>query len=211
MKLIKVAIIAECLWQEALANLINPSGDVVVVASTNQVEDLVAKIDSAPDIVLIDFDSPQVRDGETVKMVKDAFSNVAVIGVASRIIPVCLISTLEAGVGGCLLKTCSAEQLVRAIRDVLNNEAIIDLMALQLALRQLIKLRKQVSPDKQLTSQEMKIVKLTAEGLNGKEIAQRLSISERTVSSHFRNIFGKLEVDSRLEAVLYAARSGWVS
>jgi len=212
MESVKVAIVAERLWQEALANLIKPDTDLMVATSVDRTEDIVAEPVSTPDVVLIDFDSPQIKGEECIIMVKNTFPEAVVIGVASRITPVRLVSMIEAGIAGALLKTCTAEQIIRAIKHALSGQAVIELRVLQSAIQQLIKLPKQlVNGDGELTAQELKIIQLTARGLCNKEVAKHLSISERTVCSHFRNIFEKFEIHSRLEAVLLAQKSGWIS
>ena len=184
----------------------------MVTVSVERVEDLPTHVESAPDIVLLDFDSSHLRSGESIRRAKDAFPNIAVIVIASRIIPLCLIYALQAGMDGCLLKTCSGEQLVRAIHAAVNGETIINSVALQLTVQQLTRLALSGVPDQvHLTAQELTVIKVAAEGLSNKEIARRLSISHRTVCTHFQNIFTKLKVDSRLKAVLYALRSGWIS
>jgi DNA-binding NarL/FixJ family response regulator len=118
-------------------------------------------------------------------------------------------SALQAGANGYMLKTAEPEELVRAVHDVCEGQAVLDS---RLSLQTLL------SPsdgDKAaavvaLTQREIELLHLVAQGFTNKAIAAQLSISDRTVQAHLANIFGKLNAKSRTDAVMIAIRNHWV-
>jgi DNA-binding NarL/FixJ family response regulator len=122
------------------------------------------------------------------------------------------IALLEAGAGGCILKSDRPEELARGVRGVAAGELPI---SSSIARKLLEKGRQGLSPGDVLTEREREILDLLTAGLPNKEIAQRLYLSVRTVEVHLRNVYSKLGVRSRLEAVTYSlghgppASGGW--
>jgi NarL family two-component system response regulator LiaR len=119
-----------------------------------------------------------------------------------------IFAALEAGALGCMLKDSSPAELVRAIRDVYRG----DLSLHPAIARRLLSKRDQSSesapaPDA-LTEREIEVVKLMAQGLSNRDIAEALVISEQTVRGHVTNILGKLQLVNRTQVVLYALRTG---
>ncbi len=115
---------------------------------------------------------------------------------------------LEAGATGCILETALVEELLSAIRQVARGETflpppIVRLLTSSAAARQ----RQTPSEVEPLTEREREVLKLLAQGLNNKDIAQNLYLSVRTVEGHLANIYGKLHLRSRTEAALWAARN----
>ncbi len=122
-----------------------------------------------------------------------------------------ILKILEAGAAGYMTKTTLGERLVRAIRSVMDGDSVLsdDVM------NQLLKhaLRYPVEhpiPDirSKLSIRELQIFKLAAKGLKSKEIAQELNLNLRTIKGYLANIYAKLNVSSRTEAVIVGLRSG---
>ena len=121
-----------------------------------------------------------------------------------------ILASLEAGAAGYLLKNVSLRDLISAVRSVHAGKGVFDLKATSKILRRL-------APGKgeerrglgELHRRELEVLKLAGKGMSNKEIAAELSISERTVQTHLTNIFRKLEVGSRTEAVLHGLKEGW--
>ena len=116
-------------------------------------------------------------------------------------------SWLKVGAAGCLLETASVEELLSAIRQVARGEMFLS----PPIIRQLVSsaaAHQEVSQAlvKPLTEREREVLELLAQGLNNKDIAQKLYLSVRTVEGHLANIYGKLHVKTRTEAALWAAR-----
>ena len=129
-----------------------------------------------------------------------------------------VFSLLEAGASGYLLKTAPVSDLVKAIRQVREGESPLDpAIARKVVLHMSGKrpatatVVDRAAPAEELTARELEVLRLLAQGLNNSAIAEMLSISDRTVQAHLTNIFAKMHVTSRLEAVLAGIRRGWLS
>ena len=122
-----------------------------------------------------------------------------------------LYEAIKAGANGYLLKEISIEEVADAIRAVVQGQSLISpSMASKLLseFNTLVKRaeEKQQFPAPRLTDRELEVLKLVAQGMSNREIAEDLYISENTVKNHVRNILEKLHLHSRMEAVLYAMR-----
>jgi NarL family two-component system response regulator LiaR len=117
-----------------------------------------------------------------------------------------ILSAIEAGALGYLLKDSSPQDLVRAIREVHRGESALHPKVAQ---RLVSQLREPEEPAREeLTERERKVLELIAKGLSNREIARELSISEPTVRTHVSNILRKLHLKSRTQAALYALKEG---
>ena len=120
---------------------------------------------------------------------------------------------MEAGAHGYLLKTARPSEVVQAVRKIHSGETVLDpAIAVKVARfwAQSRNSNKQ-GPVQKLSTREMEVLDFAAKGFRNKVIADKLSISIRTVEGHFNNIFVKLGVGSRMEAVLYAISQGLVT
>jgi DNA-binding NarL/FixJ family response regulator len=120
-----------------------------------------------------------------------------------------VFAAMDAGASGYLLKTAHGDELVSAIRAIARGEVVLQAAIASKFLRSNGNLR---GPNLQerLTEREMEILRLAAQGLRNQEIADRLSLSQRTIEGHLSHVFSKLNVGSRTEAILHAAAHGWV-
>jgi DNA-binding NarL/FixJ family response regulator len=123
-----------------------------------------------------------------------------------------VFASLKAGAAGYLLKSTGGEELVRAIKAVHKGEPALDP---QIAKKVVNYFRLQEKAPgleagyEQLSAREITIIKLAAKGLTNKDIAKNLHLSYRTIEGHMRDIFNKLGVGSRTEAVLHGLKMGW--
>jgi DNA-binding NarL/FixJ family response regulator len=120
-----------------------------------------------------------------------------------------LYETVKNGASGYLLKDSSIEEVAQAIRVVNEGQSLISpSMAVKLIdeFKQMSKPDKQQSTALKLTERELEVLRLVARGLNNREVAKELFISENTVKNHVRNILEKLQLHSRMEAVMYAMK-----
>jgi len=129
-----------------------------------------------------------------------------------------IFSLLQAGASGYLLKTAPVSALIKAIHQVHDGESPLDpAIARKVVLRMSGREQTPVAVQdaktdiEELTARELEVLKLLAQGLSNNAIAQALSISDRTVQAHLTNIFAKMHVSSRLEAVLIAIRRDWLT
>jgi two-component system NarL family response regulator len=120
-----------------------------------------------------------------------------------------LYESVKNGASGYLLKDSSIEEVAQAIRVVNEGQSLISpSMAVKLIdeFKQMSKPEREQGPALRLTDRELEVLRLVAKGLNNREVAKELFISENTVKNHVRNILEKLQLHSRMEAVMYAMR-----
>lgn len=171
-----------------------------------------------PDVVLMDVGMPGVSGPEATRRIRSAYPDTQVIMLTVSDRDEDLFASVKAGARGYLLKNAETTELIEAICRVHAGEAVV---APALAVRlleefgalaeQATAASESVEPavDK-LTEREVEVLRLVAQGLGNKEIADRLSLSEHTVKSHLRHILDKLHLRSRAHAAAYAVRAGLV-
>lgn len=159
-----------------------------------------------PDVVLMDLLMP-VMDGITaIGKIRQAQPDVEVIALTSVLEDASVVGAVKAGAIGYLLKNTESNELRRAIRAAAQGQVQL---APEAAARLMAGLR-QPEQSESLTDRETDVLKLIAAGKSNKEVAAALSIAERTVKTHVSSIMGKLDVQSRTQAALYAVRAGIV-
>jgi NarL family two-component system response regulator LiaR len=185
---------------------LDPELEVIGEAS-NGAEALQLAGELQPDVVLMDLLMP-VMDGITaIGKIRQQYPDVEVLALTSVLEDASVVGAIRAGAIGYLLKDTQADELRRAIKAAAEGQVQL---APQAAARLLREVRMPESPET-LTDRETEVLKLLAEGQANKEIARSLTIGEKTVKTHVSNILGKLGVQSRTQAALYAVRIGLVS
>jgi NarL family two-component system response regulator LiaR len=163
-----------------------------------------------PDVVVMDIAMPKLNGIEATRRIKQDFPMISVLVLSAYGYSPYVFSALDAGAAGYLLKNVPLRELLNAIRAVRIGEAVLDREIADKVLRNLVKGRQGGGGKRtQLNPREMEVLGLGAKGLTNDEIADKLTLSPRTVQTHFTHIFNKLGVASRLEAILYALREGW--
>jgi DNA-binding NarL/FixJ family response regulator len=171
-----------------------------------------------PHVVVMDVRMPKMSGVEATRRIKQELPEVAVLVLTAHDDDEYVFALLQAGANGYLLKTAEMEELVKAIRAVAAGQSALDpvitgkVVAQFASGRSLPDVLANVKDEYEgLTEREMEILRLVGKGLTNKDIGQKLYISDRTVQAHLSNIFSKLGVNSRTEAVMYAVRRGWIS
>jgi DNA-binding NarL/FixJ family response regulator len=167
-----------------------------------------------PDVVLMDVAMPNVNGVAATREIKRELPGTAVLALSAYDDDPYVFALLEAGAAGYLLKNVRGNQLVAAVRAVREGESVVDQSIEQKVLRRAAGRGSGAGlapPAEHLTPREVEVLRLAARGLSNKEIAHQLVISTRTVQVHLANVFQKLEVGSRTEAVLHAMRAGIIS
>ena len=167
-----------------------------------------------PDVAVIDVAMPKLSGIEATKQIKANCPDTAVLIVSAYNNEPYVISAIEGGAAGYLLKNVRVRELSAAIRALHEGEMVLDSSAARRVFNRLASSKGQVITGEssyQLYQRELEVLKLAAKGMSNKEIAQELTISVRTVQTHLVNIFAKLNVNSRTEAVLHALREGWLT
>jgi DNA-binding NarL/FixJ family response regulator len=202
--------------REGMADLLmqRPNMEIVGQASTGQQAVELAHI-LRPDVVLMDIGMPDLSGIEATRQIRALLPDVKVLIFSGFDEEHYVNSALKVGASGFLLKTSTADQVARAIENIVNGTVessshsgrggqLQDSMAFEQEEH-----RTNTKPaDYELTDREMGVLRLLALGLTNRNIAKTLSISDRTVQAHLTHIFAKMHVASRLDAVLKAIRDG---
>lgn len=165
--------------------------------------------DCSPDVVLLDVRMPGMSGLETCAAVRTLTSDTRIIMLTSSDDESDLYASVKAGASGYLLKDASIDEVADAVRLVADGQSLINpAMAAKLLeeFKQISQARPEEPPGPRLTSRELEVLREVARGLNNRQIASELYISENTVKNHIRNILEKLQLHSRVEAVMYAVR-----
>lgn len=197
--------------REGLKQLLELEGDIQVVAEAGNGEECLKVIEKKkPDVVLLDINMP-VMNGlkmlETLRNSKNRKQKVLILTIHNEI--EYLMKAVDIGVEGYVLKDAESSVLKKAICTVHSGEKYIDFSMVPM-LNEKIAQEKEKVEDEKLTRREIEVLKLLAEGLFNKEIAYKLSISEKTVKNHVSNIFKKIGVFDRTQAAVYAIKNNIV-
>ncbi len=202
------------LLREGTRKLLQQEPDLDVVGEAGDGEEAIRLAEAlVPDVALMDIVMPKVTGIEATRRIKEVSPSTAVLILTAYEDDRYIIGLLEAGAAGYLLKSSRAADLVGAIRAVAAGEAVL-LPAV--TARLLVRAARSgdgfgwTKGSEQLTDRELEVLRLAAKGLGNKEIARQLALSVPTVKAHLVNVFNKMGVGSRTEAVLYAVRRGWV-
>jgi NarL family two-component system response regulator LiaR len=170
-----------------------------------------------PDIVIMDVRMPVLSGLEATRQIQESLPDVRVLVLTAHDDDQYVFSLLEAGASGYLLKTAPINDLVKAIRQVMAGESPLDPA---IARKVVVRATRLGEPGGRegdsgngdiLTPRELEILRLLVQGLSNRRISDTLFISDRTVQAHLTNIFAKMQVSSRLEAVLKGIRRGWLT
>ena len=156
-----------------------------------------------PEIVLMDLRMPEMDGVTALREIKASNPQIQVLVLTTYDSDADILPAIEAGASGYLLKDSSREELYTAIRATARGETVL---APAVAARLVGRMR--APAEEQLSSRELEVLQLVAEGDSNSEIASRLHISQATVKSHLIHIFGKLGVSDRTAAVTVALRRG---
>jgi two-component system NarL family response regulator len=207
------------LFRKGIRKMLEAEEDMKVVgeASTGQ-EALEQARALLPDVILMDIKMPdpssgsgQALDGvEATRTLRREMPHVGIIFCTMFADDEFVLAGLKAGGRGYILKDADPETMLRAIRAVAHGESLLSPAIAQKVLRQFAAVSGAEPFCDDLTEREREVLTLIGKGCSNKEIALQLSLSEKTVKNHIANIFSKLHVYDRTQAVLYAIRKGLV-
>ena len=161
-----------------------------------------------PDVILLDMIMPSKDGLEAIREIKAENPEARILVLTSFSDDDKVFAAIKAGALGYLLKDSSPQQLLQAIQDVYQGQSSLHpTIALKL-IRELNQPPDLPPTEEPLTEREVETLRLVAQGLTNQEIAENMSISERTVGKHVSNVLEKLHLANRTQAALYALRKG---
>ncbi len=203
------------LVRQGTRQLLEREADLEVVAEAGDGEEAVRLAQMyTPDVVVMDLAMPVLNGIEATKRIKASNPRISVLALTAYDDDPYIFALLEAGGAGYLLKNVSVDELVKAIRAVAVGEAVLHPAIARRVVSRFApaaEVRPAAGALEQLTERETEVLRLAARGLKNQDIAHELSVSVRTVQTHLGNIFNKMGVGSRTEAVIEALRRGWLS
>lgn len=212
---IKVLIADDhALLRESMRNLIDCQDDMEVVGEACDGEEAVRiSSDLKPDIAVMDIVMPKLTGIEASKKIKKVSPSTAILILTAYDDIQYVLGLLEAGAAGYLLKSARGHDVVAAIRAVRAGESVLHpSIIIKLLKRESgLPIASESSKLKEnLSERELEVLRLAATSMSNKEIARTLSVTVRTVKAHLSNIFAKMNVASRTEAILSGVREGWL-
>jgi len=199
--------------RKGIREFLEEAGDVEVVAEADDGAQALRLIEAhQPDVAVLDIRMPTMTGVEAARQVKDRFPQVRVLILTAYDDDPYVFALLQAGADGYVLKTASGDELVRAVRTVHRGESALSPEIATKVVRQAVSGRPEGAADQieTLTERELDVLRLAARGLTNRAIGHELGISHRTVQGHLQSVYGKLDVNSRTEAVTEALRRGWI-
>lgn len=200
------------LIREGLKQLLELEGDISVVAQAGNGQEAIEKtLEYKPDILILDINMPEINGIDVLRRLKDVGANTKVIILTIHDDKEYLFATMKIGADGYILKDSDANSLIRAIRDVNSGRTYIQPNLAKMMVDELNYKDEEsngmLKKIRSLTKREYEVLTLIAEGLNNKDIADKLFISEKTVKNHVSSIFKKIGVNDRIQAAIFAFKN----
>lgn len=197
------------LFRDGIVSLLEAAGFDVVGQVGNGQETIHEAQRLKPDVILMDISMPEMNGLTALRRLREELPDVHVVMLTVSDDDADLLEAIQAGASGYLLKSLSAEMFLDLLHGLERGEAAISGQTTARLLKGIgAQTRSKREPYDSLTSRELGLLHLVAEGLSNRAIAQELTISENTVKYHMKNIFQKLQAQNRTEAVTIALQAG---
>ena len=201
--------------RQGIREIIQREEDIEIVGEVGDGEEAVQAAEQLePDVILMDIAMPKLNGIEASRRIKKAHPSISILVLTAYDNEEFIFALLEAGAAGYLLKNVQGSQLLNAIRAVYDGESVLHPTIAKKVLSRLpLGREKRLKEEKggPLTERELEVLRLGAEGLANKQIAAELLLGERTVQTHWRNIFNKMGISSRTEAIMHGLSRGWIT
>ncbi|MGA3153397.1 MAG: response regulator [Streptosporangiaceae bacterium] len=203
------------LFRRGLEMVLEAEPDIELVGEASDGEEAVEKAgESLPEVILMDIRMPRTSGIEACRALKELVPSTKIVMLTISDEEEDLFEAIRAGASGYLLKDIPLDEVADTVRAVNGGQSLINPSMAGKLLTEFATLarrddddsRPQQVPAPKLTDREMQVLKLVARGMNNRDIAKELFISENTVKNHVRNILEKLQIHSRMEAVMVAVR-----
>jgi len=193
-----------------IRQLLEGAGDLEVVAEAGDGEEAQSLIqEHQPDVAVLDIQMPKASGIDVTRWARTHHPAVGILILTAYDDDPYVMAVLQAGANGYVLKTASADELIRAVRDVNDGRSALGPAITRKLMANLFK-KPERSAVEPLTERELEVLGLAAKGFTNKAIGVQLGISDRTVQGHLAHIFAKLQANSRTEAVMRAVSLGWI-
>ena len=216
---IRVLVVDDhALFRRGLEMVLAEESDIELVGEASDGAEAVAKAGEAlPDVVLMDIRMPKSSGIEACRAMKEVAPSAKIVMLTISDEEEDLFEAIRAGASGYLLKDIPYDEVADVVRAVHGGQSLINPSMAAKLLTEFAALAKrdgeeraQEVPAPKLTDREMEVLRLVARGMNNRDIAKELFISENTVKNHVRNILEKLQIHSRMEAVMIAVRENLI-
>ena len=199
------------LVREGMQHLFGARSNMTVVgAAADGAEALEIVERLRPDVLVLDIRMPKVSGIEVARRTREISSGTNILAMSAYDDEEYILALMEAGAAGYLLKTTSSSQLVDAVERICEGESVLH----PTIARKVARLWARTGADERraagrLTGRELQVLELAATGLRNKAIGEELGISVRSVEAHLHGVYSKLNVSSRVQAVLHAVACGF--
>lgn len=191
--------------RRGIRDFLTEAGDIIVVAEAeNGLQALEFIRQHHPDVAVLDIQMPGCNGIEVARQLRAEGTTMGILILTAFDDPPYIRAALEIGANGYVLKSSEADEIVGAVRATYEGQQTLDARLSQVAIDT------QPATVITLTEREQDVLKLAAQGLTNKSIGFKLSISDRTVQEHLANVYGKLGVANRTEAVTKAVNFGLI-
>jgi DNA-binding NarL/FixJ family response regulator len=200
--------------RKGIREFLEEEDDIQVVAeATTGVAAIAATLEHEPDVTILDIQMPEMTGIEAARQIKEKVPEVRILVLTAYDDDPYIFATLQAGASGYVLKSAPSAELVRAVRAIAQGESALDPAITAKVMAQLASGKPAGAQEavEGLSERELDVLRLAAKGQTNRAIGRKLNISDRTVQGHLANIFGKLNVNTRTEAVLLAMKQGWLT
>ena len=203
------------LFGKGIRNIVEQMGGLTVVGEAATGQEVVTQArELVPDVILMDIQMPVISGIESTRQILQENPHIGVILVTMFDDPESVFSGMRAGARGYVLKEAEPEELRRAVEAAYRGEVLLCPIIAKKVMEHFGRAPERQQPGlpyEALTKRELEVLQLAADGLSNKQIAATLVISEKTAKNHIANIFSKLQVNDRTQAILRALRKGLVT
>ena len=205
------------LVRQGIRRFLESAGDIEVLAEVGDGLELLRKLAQvSPDVVLLDLHMPQMTGIEAAQRIKRDYPHVRILVLTADDAVPQVLALLKTGADGYVLKTARMEEVIHAVRQVYSGNVALSPQVATQVVHQVARMPSAPEDEEPLfieplTERELRVLRLAAQGKTNREIGQALAISHRTVQGHLADIYDKLHVHSRTEAVTEALKLGWMT
>ncbi len=198
--------------REGLKQLLELEGEFEVIEEASDGEECLNKLKTiVPDVLLLDINLPKKNGLQVLEEIRKEKKKYKILMLTVHNEVEYLMKAVEAGANGYLLKDSESNELKKAINCIVNGQDYIQPALIPALNAKMIEKNSDAVMLESLTKREIEVLKLLTVGMYNKEVAEKLSISERTVKNHISNIFKKINVTDRTQAAVFAIKNGLVT